>query len=155
MKAITLHQPFASLIEGGVKNIETRTWKPPESLVGQRIAIHAASKKLTEQEWIDLPMSVSYKMYQRYGPQWRKVIPYGRVIATAKLVTYAEVLERHRDNRHVWCQRPTRAFQSLIATDPYGDFSVGRYLWFLDDIQIVEGRPIVRGRQKFWDWTPE
>ena len=32
MKALTLHQPWASLIAHGVKTIETRSWAPPRSL---------------------------------------------------------------------------------------------------------------------------
>ena len=41
MKALTLHQPWASLIADGRKTIETRSWPPPRTLVGERIAIHA------------------------------------------------------------------------------------------------------------------
>ena len=42
MKAISLWQPWASLIACEAKRIETRSWKPPQSLIGERIAIHAA-----------------------------------------------------------------------------------------------------------------
>lgn len=41
MKALTLHQPWAWAIIHGPKRIENRTWAPPASLIGQRIAIHA------------------------------------------------------------------------------------------------------------------
>jgi hypothetical protein len=44
MKAITLWQPWASLVAIGVKTIETRAWPAPRSLIGQRIAIHAAAR---------------------------------------------------------------------------------------------------------------
>ena len=43
MKAITLHQPYASLIVDRQKHrFETRSWAPPLSIIGQWIAIHAA-----------------------------------------------------------------------------------------------------------------
>lgn len=63
MKAITLWQPWATLIAIGAKTIETRSWPAPPALYGQRIAIHAASK---------LPR------YHRFGPYtcepcWTKV----------------------------------------------------------------------------------
>lgn len=45
MKALTLHQPWATLIALGVKSIETRSWRAPASLIGQRIAIHAGAKR--------------------------------------------------------------------------------------------------------------
>jgi hypothetical protein len=42
MKALTLHQPWASLIGNPpLKNIENRTWKPPAGMLRKRIAIHA------------------------------------------------------------------------------------------------------------------
>ena len=44
MKALTLHQPWATLIAAGVKTMETRSWGPPESLIGHRIALHAGKQ---------------------------------------------------------------------------------------------------------------
>ena len=42
MKAITIKQPFASLIVEGIKDIENRTWKT--NLRG-RVLIHASASK--------------------------------------------------------------------------------------------------------------
>lgn len=44
MKALTLHQPWATCIAHHGKRVENRTWAPPQSIVGQRIAIHAGMK---------------------------------------------------------------------------------------------------------------
>lgn len=44
MKAVSLWQPWASLIACGAKTIETRSWPAPRTVVGQRIAIHAAKR---------------------------------------------------------------------------------------------------------------
>jgi hypothetical protein len=41
MKSLTVWQPWASLIVKGLKPVEFRSWAPPQSLVGQRIVIHA------------------------------------------------------------------------------------------------------------------
>lgn len=41
LNAITLHQPWATLIAIGAKTIETRSWPAPRHLLGTRIAIHA------------------------------------------------------------------------------------------------------------------
>lgn len=41
MKALTLRQPWAHAILHLGKNVENRSWAPPESLVGKYIAIHA------------------------------------------------------------------------------------------------------------------
>ena len=44
MKAISLWQPWASLVADGVKSIETRTHDKYKWIIGQRIAIHAAKR---------------------------------------------------------------------------------------------------------------
>lgn len=44
MQALTIWQPWASLIVHGFKRIENRTWAPPADLVGTTIAIHAGKK---------------------------------------------------------------------------------------------------------------
>lgn len=43
--ALTLWQPWASLVAEGVKTIETRSWPAPAALAGERIAIHAGAKR--------------------------------------------------------------------------------------------------------------
>jgi activating signal cointegrator 1 len=40
--ALSLHQPWASLIAIGAKRFETRSWPAPKAMIGRRIAIHAA-----------------------------------------------------------------------------------------------------------------
>jgi hypothetical protein len=44
MKAITIKQPWASLIVHGIKDIENRTWPCPDKYIGQRVLIHASLK---------------------------------------------------------------------------------------------------------------
>lgn len=54
MKALTIWQPWASLIVAGAKPYEFRGWRPPASLIGQRIVIHAAARKIDRDEVVDL-----------------------------------------------------------------------------------------------------
>jgi hypothetical protein len=61
MKAITVWQPWASLITWGVKPYEFRSWLAPASLVGQRIAIHAAARKVKRDEVQDLVLRLKGK----------------------------------------------------------------------------------------------
>lgn len=44
MKAISIKQPWASLIVHGIKDIENRTWACPKKYIGQRVLIHASAK---------------------------------------------------------------------------------------------------------------
>lgn len=50
MKALTIWQPWASLIIAGAKPYEFRGWRPPASIIGQRIVIHAAARKIDVEE---------------------------------------------------------------------------------------------------------
>ena len=47
MQALSMHQPWASLVAKQVKHIETRDRRPPSRLLGQRIAIHATKQIVT------------------------------------------------------------------------------------------------------------
>jgi hypothetical protein len=54
MKVITVWQPWASLIAIGAKPYEFRSWYPPASVIGRRIAIHAGARKIKREEISDL-----------------------------------------------------------------------------------------------------
>lgn len=44
-RAITLHQPYATLMALGVKGPETRSWPAPPAAIGERLLIHAAVRR--------------------------------------------------------------------------------------------------------------
>lgn len=50
MKALTIWQPWASLIIAGAKPYEFRGWRPTRAIIGQRIVIHAAARKIDRDE---------------------------------------------------------------------------------------------------------
>lgn len=54
MKALTIWQPWASLIVAGAKPYEFRGWRAPRSLIGQRIVIHAGARKIDRIEALSL-----------------------------------------------------------------------------------------------------
>lgn len=54
MKALSVRQPWASAIISGAKQIENRTWAPPEDLLGSRIWIHAARSLSSDPEALAL-----------------------------------------------------------------------------------------------------
>ena len=58
LSALTIWQPWASLIMAGCKPYEFRTWPAPRHLWGKRIAIHAAARpvrKAEVAEWLLRP----------------------------------------------------------------------------------------------------
>lgn len=54
MKALTIWQPWASLIIAGAKPFEFRGWRFPSSMIGQRIVIHAGARPVRRGECEDL-----------------------------------------------------------------------------------------------------
>lgn len=54
MKAVTIWQPWASLIIVGAKPYEFRGWAAPKSICGKRIAIHAGARPIKRIEVSDL-----------------------------------------------------------------------------------------------------
>ena len=86
MYAISLWQPWASrLLRRAIKVQETRNWAPPKHLIGERIAIHAAKRKLTKAELRELPSMIHHDISARYGHFWEEDVPYGAVVATVEL----------------------------------------------------------------------
>jgi|GEM_PF-4635399 len=71
MKAISIRQPWASLIAHGIKDIENRTWKCPQKYIGQRVLIHASANdgfgRIVNEEAI-------FKLYiQKLGIECKKI----------------------------------------------------------------------------------
>ena len=164
MKAITIWQPFATLIQTGDKYSETRNWIPPKEVIGQRIAIHAAKKKLTRDYLRELPTDIHTKMTEHFGPQWINNIPYGAVVCTAMLKTIYQItypnpffIEQHL---HIEAQivaghnESPNNRRTNIRFDYHGDYGLGRYIWELTEVEpLTEPIPEI-GEQRFWNWDP-
>ena len=54
MDALTIWQPWASLIAIGAKPYEFRGWQPPARLIGQGLGIHAGARPVRIAEVVDL-----------------------------------------------------------------------------------------------------
>ena len=84
MNAITLHQPWASLMAAQLKYIETLDWIPPTRCLFRRMALHAASKRSKH-----YPRLHVLALERQYGPLWK--MPFGAVVATAMLMSVCQV----------------------------------------------------------------
>lgn len=159
MKALTLWQPWASLIARGAKGFETRSRAPPKYLIGQRIAIHAAKAdilKILDSLPRDIVLAIGAALEDTGldGSDWGK-LPRGAIVCTAKL-SAAHLCGNLNPGNMVYVERSVgvRDAPVLIEADPFGDFSPGRWAWQLDDAQAFE-RPIpAAGKQGLWTWTP-
>lgn len=144
MKALTIWQPWASLIAEGAKPFEFRRWdyrsRQPR-LEGQRIVIHAGARPVKRDEVIDI--------YHRLNDG-----------DTSLIVDRARaVLERSNDGRSLLLAHglgtailgtPSR------ATDLFGDSDrIDEEVW---GWPLTAWQPFVppiarRGAQGFWNWS--
>lgn len=134
MKAITIRQPWASLIMLGAKRIETRSWRVNYR---GRIAIHAGTVfRAAEKHFARTAVPYAHLV--------GKELPLGVVLGTAVL---ADVL-------------PVSQLGALIDTSTIagtrermlGDYSPGRFGWVLKDV-LVFAEPIpAKGSLSLWEW---
>ena len=137
MEAITLHQPWASLIAVRAKTVETRSWLPPRNLLRKRIAIHAG-KTLDKGQ----PVPDSIHLID---------LPRGAIVATARLADACRVTGRRGDYAFGFSAIDETMLR--LKVDAYGDFSLRRCLWLLEDIEPLDEPIPARGYQGFWDCT--
>ena len=149
MKAITLTQPWATLVAIGAKKIETRSW--PTKYRGP-IAIHAAkafpgwAKQTCEEYLFQRALGLPDRSegdLQKWMDAMRdgiKALPLGQVIATARIVN---CIETHLIERFVQpFTEQERAF---------GDYTPGRYGFLLEDVRQIEPAP-AKGALGLWEW---
>ena len=128
MKAITLWQPWASMVAAGEKTVETRCWQTPYR---GRLAIHAA-KYVVPNLPQDLRDRAEFVLRQRLDE-----FPRGAVVA---IVNLYEVVRTEDYNpsafRRVW-----------------GDFAPGRWAWKFTHIVAIDPPIPARGQQGMWEWN--
>lgn len=164
-----MHQPWATLIALGYKTIETRSRAPSIRCIGQPIAIHASKRKVQPEKdqwahaiWRALADAKLTVFRGAHKPPLHKP-PLGMVVATARLDSVMRVISQgfvapdgteFLDGKiRAFCSRlGNGAYTDWQFVDPYGDFSPGRYLWLLEDIEPVDPPIPATGRQWIWDW---
>lgn len=111
MKALSITEPYASLILEGKKHIETRSWS---TQYRGKILVHASATRIPK--------------------EWRNLLPLireprnGYVLCTADLVDCYEMTED-------FCR-----MMELLDYDEYrvGFYAPGRYAWILSNVQPIE-----------------
>ncbi len=144
MKALSLWQPWASLIVLGIKRIETRDWQ--RSYRGP-LAIHAAKWKpddAAEEVWRD---ARELGLLPAWTPERARDLPRGYVLATCQLV---EIFPSG-----------TCACSNYLENDcpkhgPYqgifGNLEPGRFGWVLENVDPFLWPVPAKGMQGLFDW---
>jgi hypothetical protein len=138
MKALTLTQPWATLVILGIKQWETRGWYPGAEYQhpGQRFAIHAAKG------WTRDDREFAAELHARgILPVLPADLPRGAVLGTVRFDGL--------------CRTTSRMAEELSDLEQeLGDYSPGRYAWeFANPQPLLEPVP-ARGALGLWNWAP-
>jgi len=153
VKAITICQPWASLIAVGAKRFETRSW---DTDYRGQIAIHAGLKpfdKTLDEMFPRIEGVTAAEM--EFIETVREYIdddyfPYGAVVATAELIGCWKITAKDFGRGSMPC-----IDNLLIPSNQerlFGDWTVGRYAWELADVKALPEPVPARGHLKLWDW---
>jgi hypothetical protein len=151
MRALTLTQPWATLVALGAKRIETRSWATPYR---GWLAIHAAKglagaggsaglRELNLTEPFHQPLADA-----GYGP-WGKALPLGAIVAIALLDHCGEIYRAGvRGQPRVWLSGgPTEVTEPELS---FGDYTPGRYGWVFSNVYRLPEPVPCRGALGLW-----
>lgn len=150
MKAITIKQPWASLIVHGIKDIENRTWPCPKKYIGQRVLIHAGASCLSwykVQHYLTRAMSRAFGKHKLNG-EWVRHQP------TSVIIGSVEIVDCVVNHPSIWAEYTP---DYIVGINPkiHEDMTGKKvtYNWVLANPIIYEN-PIknVKGKLSFWDY---
>jgi hypothetical protein len=148
--AITVYQPWASLIAIGAKPFEYRAYPAPAKYVGKRIAIHAAARPMVHEEVRQLLEHI-YRG-ERTRPRDKPALDMLRTAFQSIGITGPPVLPFSAVVCLVTLGSPTVAAQLGLHNDS-GRAAHSRWAWPLTDIEPIDGpHPYFRGRQGWFYW---
>ncbi len=173
MKALTIWQPWASLLACGAKKYETRSWT---TQYRGPIAIHAAAKKIPGQG--NMPWeafdAIATALAEHYGAcqfDWHlggtKInsdgsdngfdMPRGAVIAVGELVACRPIVSvgwtGSREERIAWVDEHLCPHYPSEQEIVFGDWTPGRYAWEIVNIKMLPKPIPAKGMQGLWNWN--
>lgn len=140
MKALTLYEPFASLIAHAWKEVETRDWYT--SYRGP-LAIHASLRKPDPAELSRVTFVLGHRGFEVPALTFGAVVCVCHVVAClpAPLAEYkAKQLKEWFEPKHGW-----------ELERQFGNYGTGRWAWILRDVQRLDRPLAVRGNRKLWN----
>lgn len=145
MKAITIKQPWATLIALGEKKFETRSW---QTKYRGKMAIH--SGKTVDKEAFDEIATMATLL--RHGIKSHKELPTGAVIAIVDLVECHKITA---DYMSMYDEEKAGTEKGLLIEGDewwFGDYTEGRFAWELANLKVL-AKPIpAKGQLSLWEW---
>ncbi|MFZ1430582.1 MAG: ASCH domain-containing protein [Geminicoccaceae bacterium] len=140
MKALTIHQPWASLIAHGWKSVEFRSWPAPNRMIGQRIVIHAG-KHPAKRGVQELLAADDAGLIASIGPS-----------SPDRLATVRGFLEAAADRGYAMrlsCGLGTAMLGNMLEPSTCAH----NWGWPLLQVERWDEPVPARGAQGFWEWT--
>lgn len=177
-KALSLWEPWASLVVWGLKLVETRSW---QTRYRGRLWIHATQRAdfggigVTSARYRTMadalagagmlcecgcPGAVHSTAVGclrcaclRFTPRWRL----GHVLGHVELVDVVPTAWCRRDRAAMGWRDDNLALDRSIAVDArtfaFGDFRPGRFAWLLAAPALLDPPVAARGHQQLWEWS--
>lgn len=155
-KVITLWQPWASLMAFNKKKIETRCWKTDYR---GELYIHSSKRPFDECSYREPYYSALNPLHSPKSTIG--LIPQlGLIIAKANLVDCSRMIGFNRINGIVRPEYGMRLENNMVIdgnTEEYefGWYSIGRYAWIFEGIELLENPIPAKGAQRIWNYTKE
>ncbi|ETT32155.1 ASCH domain-containing protein [Paenibacillus sp. FSL R5-808] len=139
MKAITIIQPWATLIALGEKQFETRSWFTKHR---GELAIHAG-KKIDREACLAEPIRSTLARYGYTADN----LPNGAVVAVVVMKDCLQSVD-------TWTDGYLLENGSYVYPPEYefGDFTPGRYGWQLSNVRPLPEPIPAKGQQGLWNW---
>jgi hypothetical protein len=156
MKAITITQPYATLIAIGAKHIETRSWA---TNYRGPLAIHAGKGlgpvggKLGFTELcVSSPFWEALTGAEYCGP-WGRQPPRGAIVATCELVGCQIIGDPDARFGWTYIRKDNRSmrFELTDQERAFGDYTPGRYAWLLTDVKMLPEPIPAKGALSLWE----
>lgn len=148
MKAITIIQPWASLIALGEKKIETRSWK---TCYRGPLLIHAG-KKIEKHICDKEPF---YSILHSNDISSLSQLPTGVIIAKCNLADCVEMKSWMLKDLKVTSAKLENG-QIITGNElEFGDYAPGRYAWILDNIEMLKEPIPAKGKLSLWEYEGE
>lgn len=162
---LTLWQPMASAIPLLGKRVENRPWAPPRSILGQRIAIHAAAVSKRDGFKLPIPVPARYQdLFVRYadGSWGRRGTPglaLGAVVAVARVVGALDKRPTQHTNTQTWLEPQriviarddaTEAERAKLRKLDQDTWWLGPCGWLLSDVRPMRTPIPAKGAQRLW-----
>jgi hypothetical protein len=153
MKALSIKQPWASLIAHGIKDIENRTWK---TKFRGRVYIHASAKIVNE---VDFTVSQSAQLWLNGFPQTTILSTDNRFPISA-IIGEVDIIDCVINHPSIWAEKtPYREADDFMDEADERNYYKNIepnikpiYNWVLTN-PILYDKPIlnVKGKLSFWD----